>query len=626
MADNIKDVALNLKVAASGSDQIKVISDQLETLAKQGGKAAPEFKRLADELKAVGAQSQALQAFAQLENQIEESTAAVEKQRAAVAGLRTSFEQQAASTEEFRAKQAAAKAALDSTTDEIRNVTAQIRLLKTEQTDLAKGTDAYDNELLNLQKTLANLRNEQGQQRTALRQANDELAKSETTLKGVSDQYTRASNEAEKLERAVTGQRQQLQGARDAMTAAGIAATDLAGATNEVNAAIEAQRTKVNSLIQSEQQLKAISDAVAESNQRNVGIAKASADAREAAARQVAAAEREAANAAEAQALAAKLAAEQQIAAQKAVADYIRESNERNVGIAQRAAQQRVAAAKQIADAERDVAIAAEAAALKQKLAYDGIEANIKAVRAEAQALADRLQQALAITGAKAAQDLEREIRDVREAMTLLRTSSDLTGRELDRAMADGNRRIKQLEADLREATGQMTLLDRATKAFNSSIGQFTAGFLIAEAVQRLATGALQANIALETLQRGLKAVYGDARVAAQQIDFLKKTADNAGLSVNDISGDFVKFSAAMKSSGFSLQLTQDLFKGVSNEAANLGLRSAKVGDIHRARRHSGVCANSFRLGSAPAEPGILFGKCRNETRPQRSCRVRMEA
>ena len=580
MADNIKDVALNLKVAASGNEQIKALVDQLEALAKEGGRAAPEFKRLAEELKAVGTQSQALQAFAQLEAEIQESTAAVEKQRTAVSGLRTAYEQQAASTEEFRAKQAATKAALNETVDAIRKVEAQVRSLKTDQTDLVKGTTAYENQLANLKATLANLRNEQGQQKTELRQANDALKQSETVLKGVSDQYTRAASEAEKLERSLTSQRQQLNGARDAMNATGVAATTVAEATQEVNAAFDAQRTKVAGVIQAEQQLKSVTEAVAASNARAVEQAKSAAAAREAAAKQVTLAEREAANAAEAQALAAKLAAEQQIAAQRSVADYIRESNQRNVDLAQRAAQQRVAASNQIQAEERETAEVAEAAALKQKLAYEGIEANIKQARVEAQALADRLQQALAVTGVKAAQDLEREIKDVREAMTLLRTSSDLTGRELDRAMADGQKRINQLERELRAATGQMTLLDRASNAFKSSIGQFTAGFLIAEAVQRLAVGALEANKNMETLQRGLKAVYGDARVAAQQIEFLKKTADNAGISVNDISKSFVQFSAAMKTSGFSLQVTQDLFKGITAEAANLGLSGEKVSDM----------------------------------------------
>lgn len=580
MADNIKDVALNLKTAVSGGEQVKALVDQLEALAKEGGKAAPEFKRLADELKAVGTQSQALQAFAQLESEIEQSTAAVEKQRAAVGGLRTAYEQQSASTEEFRSKQAAARAALDTTTDEIRDVVAQIRLLKTEQTDLTKGTDAYDRRLLELQKSLATLRNTQGDQRTELRQSNDALKQSETVLKGVSDQYTRAASEAEKLERSLSGQRQQLNGARDAMNATGVAATTLAGATKEVNAAIDAQRVKVNAVVQAEQQLKSVTEAVAAANERAVTQAKSAATARAAAAKEVTLAEREAATAAEAQGLAAKLAAEQQIAAQRSVAEYIAQSNQRNVDLAQRAAQQRVAAAKQVADAERATAAVTEAAALKQKIAFESIEANIKQTRAEAQALADRLQQALGVTGAKAAQDLEREIKDVREAMTLLRTSSDLTGRELDRAMADGQKRINQLERELRAATGQMTLLDRASRAFNSTIGQFTAGFLIAEAVQRLAVGALDANKNMELLQRGLKAVYGDARSAAQQIEFLKNTANAAGISVNDIAKSFIQFSAAMKTSGFDLKVTQDLFKGITAEAANLGLSGDKVSDM----------------------------------------------
>jgi tape measure domain-containing protein len=194
-----------------------------------------------------------------------------------------------------------------------------------------------------------------------------------------------------------------------------------------------------------------------------------------------------------------------------------------------------------------------------------------------AEAAASRINNALRATGAGAARDLEAQIHEVRAAMDFLRTSGTLTGQALDRAMLQGSNRIKALERELRDATGQLTLMDRASNVLHSTLGRLGAFVGLVEVVQRTATAFMESNKQIEAMRLGLTSIYGSTQIAASQIEFLRATADRAGVAVGDISATFIKFAASTKESNIPLAQSNELFSELTRVSGVLGLSSVKV-------------------------------------------------
>lgn len=218
--------------------------------------------------------------------------------------------------------------------------------------------------------------------------------------------------------------------------------------------------------------------------------------------------------------------------------------------------------------------IQAHATAESQKLA----EAKRQEAEAQKQAAAatqQALQDAYGKVGLGSVQRLEQELREVREAMLLIQRQSGLTGAELSRAMDMGNRRVKELELNLRRARSEMTLMDKGKdlfKSFGAQVGfGVTAVQSLVEAVKRLGIEFWEANTGQEKWRRGLLAIYKDSAVASQQLDVLRKVANDAGVEVSALAPSFVKFAASAKDAGVPMQTVNGLFAAITKNAAMLG-------------------------------------------------------
>lgn len=216
---------------------------------------------------------------------------------------------------------------------------------------------------------------------------------------------------------------------------------------------------------------------------------------------------------------------------------------------------------------------------------YARMEKAERDAASAAQAAAQVLANAFRTVGVRSADELRNEIQRVNAALDILKTKGGLTGSELNTAFASGQRQIKQLEMSLREVTGQTTLADRATKMFASSMGQITAGNVAANAIGYLSNKVGEMGRAfidsitqIEQMRRGLNAIYGDATTSARQIDFLRKAASDAGVSVGGLGKEFVKFSASMHSANIPLEQSNALFRALTTAGATLGLTSDEVG------------------------------------------------
>ncbi|CAN5354065.1 hypothetical protein BH10PSE16_BH10PSE16_43420 [soil metagenome] len=197
----------------------------------------------------------------------------------------------------------------------------------------------------------------------------------------------------------------------------------------------------------------------------------------------------------------------------------------------------------------------------------------------KAAAAAQELKNAFGTIGVRSAKDLQAEIDKVNAAMNLVRSSGTTTGAALNSAFATGEAKIKALERELRAVNSQLTLGDRAATMFSGSMGQITAGNVVANGigyltnkVRELGAEFLASIVSGDQMQRGLMAIYKDSGVVASQIDFLKKSSSESGVAFGGLTKEFVKFSASMKSANIPLADSNNLFKAVSATTAALGL------------------------------------------------------
>lgn len=250
-------------------------------------------------------------------------------------------------------------------------------------------------------------------------------------------------------------------------------------------------------------------------------------------------------------------------------------SNESASQQAVAAARARAAAAKAAGDADAAAAREAEFALLKLKLAEE--EAGNSA--REAAAAQRELNDAFGKAGVRSAALIQAEIDGISKALVRIKGDASVTAEQFDRAFRTAQVRVAALEAELQ---GLNPTLQRTTTLggmLRQSLSQLTAAFGAFE----LGRGFLNAVNQLETLRRSLTLITGSSETAAQQIEFLKNTADKAGLSYNALAQDFINFSAAANSSGIALSQQQAVFESVALAAGQLGLSTDRVGLILQA-------------------------------------------
>lgn len=572
---NNRDVKMTLSIETLGSDEIKKLQSSVASLAKEGGDAAPEFQKLADEIGRLGEQSEALSAFQSLSDATTELSA---KQAEAVADserLRTKLDEAAQATLRAAQVQENAASAYKKAQQVKAELSGELTKLRAEYDAAGKKTDEYKNKLNELvDKQTANAKSITELADTR-RKANSELTATENAEKRLQGQYDRSISKVDSLTKGLSQQQVVLDQQRQATEQLGLS-------TSNVAQSQAALLTSLNQTATAATNLKQELDANAAARAREADEARAAAQAyrdnvaalnneirfrQQLANERIAAAQR--AQRTEQEAEAARSAAAK---AEQAESDRLAKIVIANREAMFRAAQQELAA---------ENAAFREAAAIQVRIDNDKkaqIEAN---ARQSAQAIAN----AFDTVGAKSASGLRQQIQDVRTAMQTLSTQAGLTGNELNAAMTAGNARIRELERDLREATNQLTLADKASKLFSNSMGQITAGNLLAdgigymvEKVKELGRAFVSSIVQIDTMRRALNAVYKDTTVTAQQIEFLRGAAAQAGVSFGGLANDFVKFSASTQSSNISLKDSNDLFNAVTKAAGSLGLGADKTG------------------------------------------------
>lgn len=268
MADQIKDIALKIAATVSGQEQVVALATQLDKLAKEGGAAAPEFEKLAEQLRKLGEQGGAVTALGQLQSEVDATAASLKEARGRVTDLGVALQEQTQKTQTFREQQVAAKAALEQTAAQIRDVQRELLPLKASTDEAGKNTAAYKQQVRDLTTQLASLKVTQADQKAELKSVNEALRQAETELSKSTKSYDTAQSSVIKLNKTLTEQAASLDQTRVAMTKTGVAATEFEQASVEVAQAMEKLRQESVQLIAKNEQAAQTTRALAEAERK----------------------------------------------------------------------------------------------------------------------------------------------------------------------------------------------------------------------------------------------------------------------------------------------------------------------------------------------------------------------
>lgn len=279
MADNKREVSLEVAVSTTGTEGVRKLATDLQTLAQSGGQAAPEFQRLADELSKIADQGDAVLRLSALRDETQalgaEQNAAAEKARlfgselkTASAGVATLAEAE----ERARVNVAAAARALDEKKE-------AVKLHAAETTTAAKKTDEYQLAHSALQVAVVRAGTALREQRDALKSAEDATATAEAAEKKLGSAYTAAARELDQANAALKKRADALKADEQALEAAGIATADLGAAQEKLRAAL-LSTSEAAQTVQREHRALAQSAEIAEAAERELAAsAKAAGDA-----------------------------------------------------------------------------------------------------------------------------------------------------------------------------------------------------------------------------------------------------------------------------------------------------------------------------------------------------------
>lgn len=541
-----QDVEFSLSANVVGTEKIKALRDEVTALAKQGGAVAPEFEQLANELDRLGQEANALTNLSELAKQIEQLGAAQTEAAAASEKLNAEMTQATGTADSFRAAQGTLRSALVDAKTELAAARLRLAEYKLAQKDLIGDTDQY---------------------RQTVRLMNEQVLAHRKSIIDLNGELSRAKVATQEAESAEKDAASAYERSKDALTRSAKALGEREQAQRESVQSLRAMGIETENLTQAEASLIDKFRQAAIEQQRLV-----------------------------------KLASDQKLAAQEystwwSNALYAREQAEKAAGAAAKlAAEQQVKALRdQMAEEDRLTRIVertrremADAAQLELKYELEAIK-KVEQARTEAaqrQAAAQKaVQDSFSTIGAANVAELRAQITKVNESFATLKQSGTLTGAELQVAMKQASGRVKELELQIREASGALTVMDRVNKVFSSSFGQTFTAFVASNIFMRIITmvgdlgrAFFDSNKQLESFRLALTSVYGSTDIASKQLGFLRKAAADAGISISEISSSFIKFSAAFANAGIPIEQTNELFARLTKASAILGISTEDTG------------------------------------------------
>lgn len=518
MADIQREAALKLAVQTTGGEQVQALAAQFEQLAKQGGDLAPEFAALAAELRQVGQQDQLVAELGKIESTLAATGAELDSARTKAQSLGQSYQEQAVKVETFRNAQLELKNTVVALDASLAESRGNQALLKATTDAAGKATDAYKNTMAALRVEIADQTVALGQEKAALASVTAETNAAQRSLEALGQQYATADNAVSALDASLIAQKEQLASLNTSLEAAGVTTESYAAAQNQVAEALAAVRVSAGVLAVEQDNLTAAQERA---------TAAAAAD-----------------------------------AAEQERLNFVYQEQKALYGSLFEEVVARADAANKLALSLKEETAAQEKATLAAEQAITG---------------------AFGALGVRSLEQIQAEVTRVESSLLLLAEGYEkgtVSAGSFTRATAGAQVQLAALVEETRVLPELPSLFQNITSSVNGLVSEF-AGLTATIGVFALATKpVIDLAIQVDSLHRALTTITGSAREADAAMEFLAQTANKSGLSISGISNEFVSFTAAIRTAGFSAADANQIFASVANAAGNLGLSTEKSSSI----------------------------------------------
>ena len=598
MASNAnREVTLTLSTTAEGQEQIRSLADEFRKLAKEGGATAPQFSKLAEELDSLASQAKLAnelgemrQALAEIKTASDAATQALERNKQEVTQRKAALEAANASGADaisqmakYRVELDQADARLAAARAEMSRYRAEVKAAGTATQEQAEGIKAagiaiakYKSETATIAANIKALKPAYTEATTAIRESTRALDASETALRKSQAEFATTAQGVKKLTEQIDAQQGKLSRAgRDAVDYA--AALDgLAASLNTAAAQGKELRESLSNQQQAVAAARALEEAFGAVGVRSIASIKAEIRGVD-------------------QALSA-LAANTDVSAAElnrafqAGTARIAELR-KQLGGTEQALQKAfgivgVRSASTIKDEIRGIEqaltrLASDAAVSGQELsrAFVAGKERVASLRSELGSTARTLETAFGIVGVRSAETINAEILKIDQALQRMAASTNVSGRDFDRAFAAGKGRIAELR---RELDGAAQATNRTGGFAQGAIGplrQMGVALAAAFGLQKF----IDANTAIDSAERALRVLTGTAQASAKEMAYVKDVASRLGVDVKVLADNYVGLTAAGRDSALSQSQIRGVFEAVSGAMAVLGKSSFDTENALRA-------------------------------------------
>lgn len=162
----------------------------------------------------------------------------------------------------------------------------------------------------------------------------------------------------------------------------------------------------------------------------------------------------------------------------------------------------------------------------------------------------------------------------VTQTVAVVFTGEDKGASAAAAGIASGLDKVSKAGPGVNEASKSLDGLEKSTKSAESAIGLLKGAFA-GLTVAALARAFVDTNVEMERFTRGMTAVKGSSELAAQEFEYVKRTAKDLGLDLFSTAKAYTDLSAASKGTALQGADTRLIFEAVAKAMAALGKSSA---------------------------------------------------
>lgn len=264
-----------------------------------------------------------------------------------------------------------------------------------------------------------------------------------------------------------------------------------------------------------------------------------------------------------------------QASIEKAAADRAMAAEEQRLAdiVEMNTTRQRLAA-QELLEAERRTYAEAEAAAQRAAAAR---QAEAKAVEDYSARVKKALSDSFESVGIRGSAQIQAEILNIQQSLLKLGANAKVSGADFDRAFAEAKTRIAALEAEMNGTLPAMERMGAGAKSLEGGFGALTAQFAGFAVAMQAGQAFIHANSQVESLSRSLGILVGSSAKAAEELDYIRSTAQRLGVDVLEAGKAYTQLIAATQDTTLAGGRAREIFEAVAGAMSTLGKSSAET-------------------------------------------------